>query len=158
NRGRRRKAPGVRRKRSAPACAPRQPGGGLAMAAQQENRGASRSGEGEAVYVYGIVPSDVELTADMPGVGEPPGQIWIVRSGDLAALVSEVDPAMPLGSPADLRAHEEILDATAAEVPVLPLRFGAVLASEEAVATELLADNHDEFAAALDELDGRVEC
>jgi hypothetical protein len=127
------------------------------MATQSEERRASGAGEGKAVYVYGVVPSDVELTSDMPGVGDPPGQVRVVRSGDLAALVSEVDVTKPLGSPADLRAHEEILDATAAEVPVLPLRFGAVLASQEAVVSELLAGNHDEFAAALDELDGRGE-
>jgi hypothetical protein len=93
----------------------------------------------------------------MPGVGDPPGQVRVVHSDGLAALVSEVDVTRPLGSPEDLRAHKEILDASATELPVLPLRFGAVLASEDAVAEELLAANHDEFAAALSELDGRAE-
>jgi hypothetical protein len=49
------------------------------------------------------------------------------------------------------------LDTTAAEVPVLPLRFGTVLASEDTVAEELLAAHHDEFAAALEHLEGRAE-
>jgi len=42
-------------------------------------------------------------------------------------------------------------------VPVLPLRFGTVLASEDAVAKDLLAARHDEFTAALDRLEGRTE-
>jgi Gas vesicle synthesis protein GvpL/GvpF len=108
-------------------------------------------------YVYGVVPADVEPSADVRGVGDPPGQIGVIRSGDLAALASEVDLSQRLGSPEDLTAHQEILDATAAEVPVLPFRFGAVLASEDAVAQELLDANHDEFAEALKELEGRVE-
>jgi hypothetical protein len=38
--------------------------------------------------VYGIVPGDVELNSGVQGVGDPPGEITLVRSGDLAALVS----------------------------------------------------------------------
>lgn len=92
----------------------------------------------------------------MPGVGESPGLLRVVRSDGLAALISEVDLSGRLGSPDDLRTHMEILDATAAEVPILPLRFGAVLTSEDAVAQELLAAHHEEFADALEKLDGRA--
>jgi hypothetical protein len=108
-------------------------------------------------YVYGMVPGDVELKSGVQGVGNPPGQIRLVRSGDLAALVSEVDITKPLGTPQDLQLHEEILDSVVTESPVLPLRFGAVLTSEDAVATELLEANHDEFAAALRQLEGCAE-
>jgi hypothetical protein len=108
-------------------------------------------------YIYGILPADIKLTADMPGVGDPPGQVRVVRGDDLAALVSEVNLSRRLGSPEDLTAHKEILDASAAELPVLPLRFGAVLASEEAVVQELLEANHDEFTDALRELEGRAQ-
>jgi hypothetical protein len=97
------------------------------------------------------------MAADTSGVGERPGSLRVVRSGALAALISEVDMSGQLGSPDDLRTHREILDATATEVPILPLRFGTVLASEDAVADELLAAHHDEFAAALEQLEGRAE-
>jgi hypothetical protein len=93
----------------------------------------------------------------MPGVGDPPGQVRVVHSDGLVALVSEVDVAKPLGSPEDLTAHQQIVDATAAEVPVLPVRFGAVMPSEEAVAEELLGANHDEFIDALKEIEGRAQ-
>ncbi len=109
------------------------------------------------VYVYGILPSDIELEPGGTGVGDPPGEIRVVRHGDLAALVSDVDLNQPLGRPEDLLTHEDLLDSSAAEVPVLPLRFGSVAASDEAVAAELLAARHDEFARALRRLDGHAE-
>jgi gas vesicle protein GvpL/GvpF len=108
-------------------------------------------------YVYGIVPADVEPAGDVPGVGNPPGRIQLVRHGSLAALVSEVDLAGTLGTPDDLRAHAQILDATAAEVPVLPLRFGTVMATRDAVAGNLLAVYQDAFATALADVEGRAQ-
>jgi hypothetical protein len=110
--------------------------------------------QGKGIYVYGILPADIEMAADIPGVGAHPGLLRDIRHDGLVALVSEVDTARPLGSPEDLRTYREILDATAAEVPILPLRFGTVLASDQAVAEELLAAGHDEFTAALERLEG----
>src|SRR5262249_14999978 len=110
----------------------------------------------KGIYVYGILPADIEVAAGMPGVGEHPGLLSDVRFNGLAALISEVDLSGRLGS-ADERTHREILDATAAEVPIVPLPFGTILASADAVAEELLAAHHDEFAAALDQLEGRAE-
>ena len=127
------------------------------MPASTQEKSGPGTGQQTGVYVYGIVPGDVKLRSGVHGVGEPPGEIKLVRSGDLAALVSEVDVTKPLGTPEDLQAHVEILDAAIADAPVLPSRFGAVLTSEEAVAEELLDANHDEFAAALRKLEGRVE-
>jgi len=111
----------------------------------------------KAVYVYGILPGDIELEDGTTGVGDPPAEVRVVRSGDLAALVSDVDLNKPLGRPEDLYAHEDLLDATAAGVPVLPLRFGAVLTSDQAVAEELLDAHSDEFAPALEKLEGHAE-
>jgi hypothetical protein len=90
-----------------------------------------------------------------PRRGDPPGRIELVRRGCLAALVSEVDLAGGLGTPEDLRAHAQILDATAVEVPVLPLRFGTVMATMDAVAGDLLAVYQGALAAALADVEGR---
>ena len=127
------------------------------MPASTQEKSRPDTAEQTAVYVYGIVPGDVMLNAGVHGVGNPPGEIRLVRSGDLAALVSEVDITKPLGTPEDLQAHVEILDAIITDAPVLPSRFGAVLTDDEAVAQELLDANHDKFAAALGQLEGRVE-
>ncbi|MFL6055739.1 MAG: GvpL/GvpF family gas vesicle protein [Actinoallomurus sp.] len=106
-------------------------------------------------YVYGILPGDVELIPDARGLGDR--DVDLVRHGEIAALVSEIDLGSPIGRPEDLTAHERLLDDAAVEVPVLPMRFGAVLTSREAVEEELLAANHDQFLAALNEIEGRVE-
>jgi hypothetical protein len=109
------------------------------------------------VYVYGIVPADTEVESGTSGVGDPPGEVRLVRHGDLAALVSDVHADKPLGRPQDLVTHEELLDSAVQGVAVLPLRFGAVVTDDKAVANELLDEHHDEFADALEQLEGRVE-
>lgn len=124
-----------------------------AQTQDNQNQGAGAT----AVYVYGIMPADVELESGTTGIGDPPGEVRVVRSGDLAALVSDVATDRPLGRPEDLQVHEELLDASAADVPVLPLRFGAVISDDNAVAEELLGAHHDEFMAALDQLEGHAE-
>ena len=104
------------------------------------------------IYVYGIVPADVHPEEDATGIHDAP--IEIVTHGDIAALVSEIDPGQRLGTPADLRTHAHILDGTSHVAPVLPLRFGAVVSDRDAVINELLADHADEFTSALEELEG----
>jgi hypothetical protein len=127
------------------------------MPAPADTRQQRKSGQQTACYVYGIVPADVEPTPDARGVGDPPAKVQVVRHGRVAALISEVDTAQPLGRPEDLMAHEELLDGTAAQAPVLPMRFGAVMTDSKAVAEELLAPHEADFAAALHQLEGRAE-
>lgn len=114
-------------------------------------------GGGPVVYVYGLVPADVEVKEDATGIGSPPRPLKIVHHEDVAALVSEIDPDTPLGSSDDLRAHAAVLDSTATVAPVLPLRFGAVLTDTDAVVAELLEPYRDEFHEALEQLEGKVE-
>jgi Gas vesicle synthesis protein GvpL/GvpF len=109
------------------------------------------------VYVYGIVPGDVEVQESAEGIGDPPAPVVVVHEGDIAALVSIVRCDRALGTPEDLEAHAKLLDGTATVAPVLPLRFGAVMTDEDAVADELLRDHHDEFARALKSLEGRAQ-
>jgi hypothetical protein len=125
------------------------------MAAQTRDK--KNPGTEQAVYVYGIIPGDVELEPGTTGIGDPPAEVRVVRNGDIAALVSDVALDKPLGRPEDLYAHEDLLDSSAAGVPVLPLRFGAVISSDEAVAEELLSAHHDEFASALEQVEGHAE-
>lgn len=125
------------------------------MSAQTDER---KAGDGRtAVYVYGILPGDIEVEPGTPGVGDPPGEVRAVRYRDLTALVSDVDLDRPLGRAEDMFAHEELLDSSAAEMAVLPLRFGAVLATDDAVADELLGPHYEEFSEALRQLEGHAE-
>jgi hypothetical protein len=115
------------------------------------------SDQATAIYVYGIVPADVQVEPEAEGVGDPPAPVEVIREGDIAALVSPVPTDKPLGKPECLQAHARLLDGTASVAPVLPLRFGAVMTDEESVADELLRNNHDEFAEALRALEGHAE-
>ncbi|KUI36148.1 gas vesicle protein GvpFL [Mycobacterium sp. IS-1496] len=110
-----------------------------------------------AVYIYGIVPADVQVEDDAEGVGDPPGKVSTVREGKIAALVSEVPTDHALGTPDDLQAHAHLLDGAAAVAPVLPLRFGAVMTDAAAVAEELLRAHHDEFHETLTKLEGHAQ-
>src|ERR1700754_1730262 len=112
--------------------------------------------ERTATFLYGVVPADVEPTEDARGIGDPPARVTMVTHGDIGALISEVPVDRPLGRPAELRGYQDLLDGTATMAPVLPVRFGTVLIDEDAV-TDMLAEHHDDFRAALAELDGRFE-
>jgi hypothetical protein len=109
------------------------------------------------VYVYGIIPADVETDPQAHGVGGDSARISVVRHGRIGALVTEVPLDRPLGTPDDLLGHERLLDAVAGVVPVLPMRFGAVLTNRQAAVDELLAPHHEEFDAALRALEGLAE-
>jgi Gas vesicle synthesis protein GvpL/GvpF len=127
------------------------------MSAPSHTQPNGKSRQQTGCYVYGILPGDVKLNTEIRGVGDPPGKVRLVYAGDLAALVSEVDLSGRLGTPEDLQAHKEILDATAIASPVLPVRFGSVLTDEDAVVSELLEPHGEEFTAALELLEGRAE-
>jgi hypothetical protein len=109
------------------------------------------------VYVYGIVPGDVEVEKSAQGIGDPPAPVEVVHEGDIAALVSVITVDRALGTPEDLEAHARLLDGTAGVAPVLPLRFGAVMTDVDSVVEELLRGHHDEFAQALEALEGQAE-
>ncbi|MBC6457360.1 GvpL/GvpF family gas vesicle protein [Actinomadura sp. HBU206391] len=110
---------------------------------------------GAACYVYGIVPVDTELPEGLTGTDG--SEVSLVRHGDLAAAVSEITPEGPLGTRDDLLAHERVVEALAAETTMLPLRFGAVVTSTDAVVDEMLAPHHDWFADVMADLAGRME-
>lgn len=107
-------------------------------------------------YVYGIVPADVKVPRGKRTVGDG-RPATLVRWGKIAALTSPVPAGALIGTPDDLIAHSRLLDAVAARSAVLPMRFGAVLPTNDDVEQGLLAPHHDEFAAALDEGAGTIQ-
>ncbi|MFC9553935.1 GvpL/GvpF family gas vesicle protein [Rhodococcus sp. NPDC056960] len=122
---------------------------------KSENAEKSDKMQTAGVYVYGIVPAGVEPEEDASGVAD--GKVDVVAGGDIAALVSGMSVDRPLGKPEDLRAHANVLDGMSRVAPVLPLRFGAVLTDADAVKEELLSAHADEFAAALEQLEGKAQ-
>jgi hypothetical protein len=109
------------------------------------------------IYVYGVLAASTEMPDDLESVGDDNTPVRLVSHGDIAAVVSEVYLTRPLGTPEDLLAHERVLDAFAASTTVLPMRFGGVVNSVDAVTDELLAPHLDHFKEVLAELDGMVQ-
>ena len=109
----------------------------------------------DAIYVYGIVPADVQVEDDAHGIAG--ASVEVIRERDIAALVSPIKTDHAIGKPEDLQAHAELLDGTASVAPVLPLRFGAVMTDTESVAQELLREHYDDFSKALNALEGQAE-
>lgn len=109
-----------------------------------------------AFYVYGIVPADaaVDVLDASDGMGS---EVRLVTDGPVGALVESIDPERPLGRRRDLVAHSTVLNTMAAHGPVLPMRFGSVVAGEAAVVDELLAPQRDHFAALLEQVAGRLQ-
>ncbi|HEX6351808.1 MAG TPA: gas vesicle protein GvpJ, partial [Actinophytocola sp.] len=58
---------------------------GMTVSGGRTSGGDTIRGGSRQVYVYGIVPSDVETTPDARGVGDPPYDVLTVRHGEVAA-------------------------------------------------------------------------
>lgn len=110
-----------------------------------------------ACYVYGVVPASARLPGQLRGLG-PTGRVRLIRTEEIAAVVGEVSLDRPLGTRADLTGHEGVLDALVdAGITVAPMRFGAVVADEQAVTDELLIPHEAHFTELLRALTGRTQ-
>jgi hypothetical protein len=107
-----------------------------------------------SVYVYGVVAA-----GDAPAMRVDGVEGYAVRTvagGRLGALVSDLERGALTAARA-VRAHWGVLEAAAEHATVVPMRFGTVLADDEAVRDELLAPNAEELERLLAQLAGRVQ-
>jgi hypothetical protein len=116
-----------------------------------EGRGGS-----EGRYVYGIVRPPDALSISSPGVGDG-ARVGVVSHGELGAIVSRFDGDVVQANRRNLTAHSDVLQEALATTTVVPMRFGVVLPSEQAVVDELLRARHDELVRLLEDVEGRVE-
>ena len=109
-----------------------------------------------AIYVYGVVLASDRTAIRSGGVGGDETQVRRISHDGIAGLVSDL-PDGALSAARDLRAHWSVLEEAAARTTVLPVRFGTVMESEEAVVADFLAPNAERLGAVLAELDGSVQ-
>ncbi|MEU0989961.1 GvpL/GvpF family gas vesicle protein [Streptomyces sp. NPDC005953] len=107
------------------------------------------------ISVYAIVRAGATPPRDATGVGGPAVPVRTVRSGRVAAVVSDA-PARLRARRRDLLAHQALLMGLAEDGPVLPMRFG-VIAPDEAVLREQLVADEASHLATLDRLAGHLE-
>jgi hypothetical protein len=106
-----------------------------------------------ATYVYGVVPKSSRRKISVRGVRG--AEVATVQQDRLAALTSAL-PSTTLDA-RDLRAHWRVLEEAFEQGVVLPVRFGTVVESEEAVRREVLDPNADRLSGLMEQMSGMVQ-
>jgi Gas vesicle synthesis protein GvpL/GvpF len=107
------------------------------------------------LYVYGVTWADTARGQSAAGIGEV--DVRPVPSDDLAALTSPLPDPNVRARRRELLAHSEVLGTALERGTVLPLSFGTVFESADAVVRDFLAPRKEELRKLLRELEGRVE-
>jgi hypothetical protein len=107
-----------------------------------------------SVYVYGVLAAAERLPDALTGVAGSP--VRRIEDGGLAAIVSDLD-AESLTVARELRAHWSVLEEVSRQATVLPVRFGTVMESDDAVRDRLLGPGGEQLRSMLSELAGRVQ-
>jgi len=107
-----------------------------------------------ATYLYGLTWSG---RGGASGRGIADAAVRTIEHGELAAIVSPVEPKPLPAKRRDLLRHSDVLQAAFTAAPVLPFRFGTVLASDEAVLDELLTARYEELVGLLQRFEGLSE-
>jgi hypothetical protein len=107
-----------------------------------------------ATYVYAVIPAGDEVTFDVPGVADNGDDVHSVAVRDSATVVSESPVADYRGLKREdairhLVAHQRVVEAVMRDFPLLPVKFGTVLPSEE-WARRLLEQGEAVFRPALE--------
>src|SRR3954464_11573010 len=105
-------------------------------------------------YVYAIVARDAELPRGLTGFGD--GELSTVGHGSLSALASPLAPGGLQRTTENVLRHGAIVEDLHRHGRTLPVRFGTVAASAEALA-DTLAERYDELTADLARLGDKVE-
>ncbi|MFL5826108.1 MAG: GvpL/GvpF family gas vesicle protein [Thermoleophilaceae bacterium] len=108
----------------------------------------------EALYVYGVLPAAEQRPISATGVEG--SRVGTVEHAGIAALTSPVHSSA-LAAAREVRAHWRVLEEASETATVLPVRFGTLMESEEAVRESLLEPNAERLAGLLQEVAGCVQ-
>jgi hypothetical protein len=108
---------------------------------------------GDNVYVYGVSSGTADALPKVNGVED--ARLDAVEHEGLVALTSRLNRGRLLAR--DLRAHWRVLEQAFEQTTVLPVRFGTVMESEEAVRAELLEPNAGRLSSLLEEMSGLIQ-
>lgn len=108
----------------------------------------------EPKYVYGVVAGQAPAPK-VEGIAGAP--VELVAEGDVAALASTSPGEQLEAGREELLTHSRVLQVALESSTVLPMRFGVVMPDAETVRERLLTPHHEELAAQLREMEGKVE-
>lgn len=105
-------------------------------------------------YLYAVIDAGAEQEFAVPGIDG--GKVYAIQEGGLAAVVSDLPNERLRPERRRLAAHHEVLRRLMENHTVLPMSFGLVADSAEAI-HKILASNRAGFAEQLRRLEGKVE-
>lgn len=105
-------------------------------------------------YLYAVI--DRAANGELGPIGIDGSRVYTISAGNIAAVVSKVPNTKIRPERRHLAAHHDVLKRLRKEHGVLPMSFGVIADSPEAVRT-ILADNRDVFVEQLERLAGKVE-
>ena len=108
------------------------------------------------LYIYAITRAGAPIPVGLPCVGNPDSGLRSISIGALAAIVSAVDEPEVMAARRHMMAHTKLLEAAMAIATILPMRFGIIVDSVDAIAAAITPKAND-LLAMLDNLDGRIE-
>lgn len=108
-------------------------------------------------YMYCIIRSAEPRQFATRGIGERGDIVHTVPFMNLAAVVSDSPIVEYESSRRNMMAHTLVLEEVMRDFTLLPVRFGTVAPSAEAIQEKVLKRRFGEFHGLLQELEGRVE-
>jgi len=108
-------------------------------------------------YMYCIIRCPEPRQFTTLGIGERGDVVHTVHFEDLAAVVSDSPIVEYDSSRRNMMAHTLVLEEVMQDFTILPVRFGTVAPSVEAIQEKLLKRRFGEFHGLLQEMEGRVE-
>jgi Gas vesicle synthesis protein GvpL/GvpF len=106
------------------------------------------------VYVYGVIAASGDTAPQVEGIEAAP--VRLVGRPELGALVSDLGTDA-LSAPKAVRAHWRVLEEASQDATIVPVRFGMVMESEDAVVARLLEANQETLSALLHDVAGKVQ-
>jgi hypothetical protein len=111
----------------------------------------------EGKYLYCIIRDEGAREFSSRGVGERAEPVHVIAAGGLAAVVSDSPVVEYESTRRTMMAHTRVLEEVMQGHSILPVRFGTVAPTAEAVLRQLEGPRAAEISAQLDRVSGRVE-
>jgi hypothetical protein len=109
---------------------------------------------GQGCYLYAIADAVDNVTYEMPAVND--AMVYSIEHGSLVALVSNISEKRIRPERKNLVAHHAATKKMMEQSTILPMAFGTISASPEAV-FKILQKNRNTFLEQLDRVRGKVE-
>lgn len=108
-------------------------------------------------YLYCIIRSEDPRQFVTRGIGERGDTVRTVHYNDLAAVVSASPVVEYERTRRNMMAHTVVLEEVMQEFTILPVRFGTIAPSTEALQDQVLKRRYAELDNLLREMEGRIE-